>query len=185
MSFGRLERTQAPQPFSDINVTPLVDVMLVLVVIFIVTAPLLASAIRLDLPASAAAQPGQAPAAVVVTLDAQGGLFLDDQPVTPAARRAVRWRSKAAKSIFPSASKGVTRAGITPESLSIVVPFKRAAEGRLIGIRPAMRRPHSGGRAGSGDGDSRKAGDCACIVPTPSRQVKRKISRVDTSRCRR
>ncbi len=85
MSFGRLERTQAPQPFSDINVTPLVDVMLVLVVIFIVTAPLLASAIRLDLPASAAARPGQAPAAVVVSLDAQGGLFLDDQPVTPAA----------------------------------------------------------------------------------------------------
>ncbi len=84
MSFGRLERTPAPQPFSDINVTPLVDVMLVLVVILIVTAPLLASAIRLDLPASAAAQPGQAPVAVVVSLDAQGGLFLDDRPVTPA-----------------------------------------------------------------------------------------------------
>ncbi len=89
MSFGRLERTPAPQPFSDINVTPLVDVMLVLVVILIVTAPLLASAIRLDLPASAATQPGQAPVAVVVSLDAQGGLFLDDRSVTPAdlARR--------------------------------------------------------------------------------------------------
>ena len=84
MTFGRLERTPAPQPFSDINVTPLVDVMLVLVVIFIVTAPLLASSIRLNLPASAAAKPGQAPAAVAISLDAQGGLFLDDQPVTPA-----------------------------------------------------------------------------------------------------
>ena len=42
MAFGRLERSQGPQPFSDINVTPLVDVMLVLVVIFIITAPLLA-----------------------------------------------------------------------------------------------------------------------------------------------
>ncbi len=84
MTFGRLERTRPPAPFSDINVTPLVDVMLVLVVIFIVTAPLLANAIRLDLPASEAARPGQAPAAVTVSLDAQGGLFVDDQPVTPA-----------------------------------------------------------------------------------------------------
>ena len=50
MAFGRLERTQGPQPMSDINMTPLVDVMLVLVVIFIITAPLLASSIRLDLP---------------------------------------------------------------------------------------------------------------------------------------
>ena len=40
MSFGRLERTQGPQPMADINMTPLVDVMLVLVVIFILTAPL-------------------------------------------------------------------------------------------------------------------------------------------------
>lgn len=89
MSFGRLERTAPPRPFADINVTPLVDVMLVLVVILIVTAPLLASAIRLDLPASAAARPGQASGAVVVHLDAQGGLFLDDRPTTPAdlARR--------------------------------------------------------------------------------------------------
>ena len=44
MGFGRLERTKLPEPMSEINVTPLVDVMLVLVVIFIITAPLLASA---------------------------------------------------------------------------------------------------------------------------------------------
>ena len=41
---------RAPQPMSDINMTPLVDVMLVLVVIFIITAPLMASSLRLDLP---------------------------------------------------------------------------------------------------------------------------------------
>ena len=52
MSFGRLERTPGPQPMSDINMTPLVDVMLVLVVIFILTAPLMASSIRLDLAGS-------------------------------------------------------------------------------------------------------------------------------------
>ncbi len=49
MAFGRLERTTGPPPMSDINMTPLVDVMLVLVVIFMITAPLLAS-LKLDLP---------------------------------------------------------------------------------------------------------------------------------------
>ena len=58
MSFGRLERSTGPQPMSDINMTPLVDVMLVLVVIFILTAPLLASSIRLDLPRTEGATPG-------------------------------------------------------------------------------------------------------------------------------
>ncbi|MGE4241342.1 ExbD/TolR family protein [Ramlibacter sp.] len=82
MAFGRLERTQQPQPMSDINVTPLVDVMLVLVVIFIITAPLLASSLRLDLPKSEAAQPGDAPRFVSIGLDKAGQLFLNDQPVS-------------------------------------------------------------------------------------------------------
>ena len=84
MGFGRLERTPAPRPMSEINMTPLVDVMLVLVVIFIITAPLLASSIRLDLPGSEAAQPNDAPRFVTVALDAQGRLFLNDRPVTAA-----------------------------------------------------------------------------------------------------
>ena len=67
---------------SEINVTPLVDVMLVLVVIFIITAPLLASSIRLDLPGTEAARPTDAPRFVTVALDAQGGLFLNDKPVS-------------------------------------------------------------------------------------------------------
>jgi biopolymer transport protein TolR len=81
MSFGRLERRQGPQPMSEINVTPLVDVMLVLVVIFIITAPLLASSIRLDLPRTDAATPNEAPAFVTVVLDQSGGLFLDERPL--------------------------------------------------------------------------------------------------------
>jgi biopolymer transport protein TolR len=84
MSFGRLERRQGPQPMSEINVTPLVDVMLVLVVIFIITAPLLASSIRLDLPRTDAATPNEAPAFVTVVLDQSGGLFLDDRPTQAA-----------------------------------------------------------------------------------------------------
>jgi biopolymer transport protein TolR len=85
-SGGRSTGAGGQRPLSDINVTPLVDVMLVLVVIFIVTAPLMASAIRLDLPR---AEGGRATAVesktVRLSVDAAGAVFLDDQPVESAA----------------------------------------------------------------------------------------------------
>ena len=84
MTFGRLQRTPGSQPMSEINMTPLVDVMLVLVVILIITAPLLASSIRLDLPRTEAARPDDAPAFVTVVLDRSGQAFLNDQAVDPA-----------------------------------------------------------------------------------------------------
>jgi biopolymer transport protein TolR len=86
MSFGRLERTQGSQPMSDINMTPLVDVMLVLVVIFILTAPLLASSIQLDLPKAEGASPAsQVPRFVTVVVDATGQAYLNDQPLSQEA----------------------------------------------------------------------------------------------------
>ena len=97
MSFGRLERTTGAQPMSDINMTPLVDVMLVLVVIFILTAPLLASSIRLDLPRTDGAVSGVAtPETITLVLDKTGQVFLNDAPVSEAglaqglARAALR-----------------------------------------------------------------------------------------------
>jgi len=68
---------------ADINVTPLVDVMLVLVVIFIITAPLLASSIRLDLPKTDAAKPADAPKFVTLVVDKTGQAFLNDKPMNP------------------------------------------------------------------------------------------------------
>ena len=82
MSFGRLERDKGSVPMSDINMTPLIDVMLVLVVIFIITAPLLASSVRLDLPISDAAKPNETPKFVMLVLDKSGQAFLNDKPVT-------------------------------------------------------------------------------------------------------
>ena len=82
MSFGRLERTQSSKPMSDINMTPLVDVMLVLVVIFIITAPLMTSAIKLDLPKTEAAQPVDAPKFVAIVVDKTGQIYLNDQVIS-------------------------------------------------------------------------------------------------------
>ena len=81
MSFGRLERSPGAQPMSDINVTPLVDVMLVLLVIFILTAPLLASSIKLDLPKTEAAKPAAAAKFVTLVVSSSGQTFLNDQPL--------------------------------------------------------------------------------------------------------
>jgi biopolymer transport protein TolR len=82
MSFGRLERTQSAKPMSDINMTPLVDVMLVLVVIFIITTPLMTSAIKLDLPKTEAAKPIDAPKSVAIIVDKAGQIFLNDQIIS-------------------------------------------------------------------------------------------------------
>ena len=66
---------------SDINMTPLIDVMLVLVVIFIITAPLLASTIKLELPKTDAAKPNDAPRFVMLVVDKTGQTYIDDKPV--------------------------------------------------------------------------------------------------------
>lgn len=72
---------------SEINVTPLVDVMLVLLVIFILTAPLLASSIKLDLPKTDAAKPMDAPKFVTLVVDKAGQIFLSDKPLSIDALR--------------------------------------------------------------------------------------------------
>ncbi|MEO7116405.1 MAG: biopolymer transporter ExbD [Caldimonas sp.] len=89
MAFGRLERTPRVQPMSDINMTPLIDVMLVLLVIFMITAPLMTSSLKLDLPKTDAAQPGDTPQFISVALDRDGRLFYGDEAVDAAefARR--------------------------------------------------------------------------------------------------
>jgi biopolymer transport protein TolR len=84
VAFGRLERDKGTAPMSDINMTPLIDVMLVLVVIFIITAPLLASSIKLDLPKTDAAKPNEAPKFVLLVVDKSGQAFLNDKPLATA-----------------------------------------------------------------------------------------------------
>ncbi len=85
MAFGRLTRPQGQRPFSDINMTPLIDVMLVLLIIFMVTAPLLGARLPLDLPQTDAPVTTEPSATLQVTLRADGRLYLDEQASTLAA----------------------------------------------------------------------------------------------------
>jgi biopolymer transport protein ExbD len=75
------EREDLQAPLSEINMTPLVDVMLVLLVIFLVTAPMLNSAIKLNLPAESAAQI-TTEKTVTISLNNAGQYYVDDQPVS-------------------------------------------------------------------------------------------------------
>lgn len=69
------------RPLSDINVTPLVDVMLVLLVVFMVTAPMLAAGLKVNLPRTATARPLPPKDPIVVTVTRDGGVALGVDPV--------------------------------------------------------------------------------------------------------
>lgn len=85
MAMGQLDHHHDTGPMAEINITPLVDVMLVLVVILIITAPLMASSIRLDLPQNKIAKSSEAPHFLSVSVQASGQLFLADQPISSQA----------------------------------------------------------------------------------------------------
>ena len=95
MAFGRLERSRSAAPMSEINMTPLIDVMLVLLVIFMISAPLMSSSLKLDLPKAGGTVASNAPVFLALAVDAQGRLFLGEQPIETAqlverARAAAR-----------------------------------------------------------------------------------------------
>ena len=69
-------------PMAEINVTPMVDVMLVLLIIFLVTAPLLVAGVPVDLPDSKAGVLDQEVKPIQISLDPSGAIFVDEDPVT-------------------------------------------------------------------------------------------------------
>src|SRR3954468_7180722 len=81
MAFGRLQRSPTPQPMSDINMTPLIDVMLVLLVIFMIAAPLMTSSLKMELPKVTAAKNNDGSAALALAITADGRVHLGDAGV--------------------------------------------------------------------------------------------------------
>lgn len=85
MAFGGFDDGGKTAPMAEINTTPLVDVMLVLLVIFIITAPLFQQAVPIDLPRVDSTKLDDKPKTIQLALDADGRLFLNSE----AADRAV------------------------------------------------------------------------------------------------
>lgn len=83
-----MARHSKRKPMSEINVVPYIDVMLVLLIIFMITAPLIQQGVEIDLPqASAEILPDEADEPLIVTVDKQGRYFLDvgentNEPIT-------------------------------------------------------------------------------------------------------
>ncbi len=95
MAFGGFDQRGAGQPMSEINTTPLVDVMLVLLVIFIITAPLLTHSIKLDLPTAQAPASTETPETITLSIDASGGLFWNDERIDGEEQLSTRFAGAA------------------------------------------------------------------------------------------
>ena len=101
MAFGAFEARGSQQPMAEINTTPLVDVMLVLLVIFIITAPLFTHAIKLDLPNAQSPASPEKPETVTLSINGQGALFWNDEPVGGLPELSQRFTRAAAKQPQP------------------------------------------------------------------------------------
>lgn len=82
MAFASFDSKSTGAPMAEINMVPLIDVMLVLLVIFIITAPLLTQAVKLELPKASAQVNDLRPAKVEFSIDAHGALFWNGAPVS-------------------------------------------------------------------------------------------------------
>ena len=117
---GRSRRS----PMAEINVTPLVDVMLVLLIIFMVTAPLLTAAVPVDLPDSRANPIDSEAQAVTLSIDRDGVVYIDDNAV-PAGGLA-------------EALEALTRSGQGPD---ITLRADRALDyGRVMAVMGELNR---------------------------------------------
>lgn len=82
MAFGSFNEGGGGQPMAEINTTPLVDVMLVLLVIFIITAPIFHQAVPIDLPQVASTKIDEKPEVIQLAVDAEGGLFWNGEAIS-------------------------------------------------------------------------------------------------------
>ena len=89
MAFGGFSRNPGAAPMAEINMVPLIDVMLVLLMIFIVTAPLLTHAVKVDLPKASSAPNLTRPENVQLAVDAEGHVYWNGEVLDRSG-----WRSR-------------------------------------------------------------------------------------------
>ena len=100
-------------PMSEINTTPLVDVMLVLLVIFIITAPLLTHAVKIDLPQASSQPLPEKPEVIDIAIDGSGQMYWNDAPMAEnelaAKLQASALPSRSPNYIYAQTARRVTR----------------------------------------------------------------------------
>ena len=122
---GRRRTRRAPM--AEINVTPLVDVMLVLLIIFMITAPLLVAGVPVDLPESRAGALDQNAKPVQIVLDESGAIFIDDTAVAEAA--------------LPQRLAAIAAAPAPPEGRRIYLRADRSLDyGRVMRVMGELNR---------------------------------------------
>jgi biopolymer transport protein ExbD len=99
MAFGSLDPDDR-QPMAEINTTPLVDVMLVLLIIFMVTAPLFTHAVKIELPQAQSQLNPEKPSTITLAIDGAGKIFWNDEPISEDAL-AGRFVQAAAETVQP------------------------------------------------------------------------------------
>jgi biopolymer transport protein ExbD len=135
MAFGGFRQATDHAPMAEINMIPLIDVMLVLLVIFIITAPLLTHAVKMDLPKASSAPNLTLPEHIALSIDAEGTLYWNGERVDRAelgqrlaaasakkpppeihlrADRGTRYQNLA-EIMADSARAGITRIGFVSE----------------------------------------------------------------------
>jgi len=117
MAFASFDRKPTAAPMNDINMVPLIDVMLVLLVIFIITAPLLTHAVKLDLPKADAQVNQLKPDKIELAIDATGARFWNGEPVTR-AEAAARFATEGQRTPQPEVHLRADQA----------VPYRHVAE---------------------------------------------------------
>ena len=131
-------------PMAEINVTPLVDVMLVLLIIFMVTAPLLVAGVPIDLPESRAEALDQQSKPVQVAIDGQGAITVDDAPVREAelpallARIAAQPEPAEGRRIYLRADRSLDYGRV----MAVMGELNRAGLNRvaLVSVGPEQRQ---------------------------------------------
>lgn len=129
MSFGSFDRPQHAVK-AEINVVPLVDVMLVLLVIFIITAPLLTNAVKIDLPKASSSANVTKPDHIVLAIQADGSLYWNGELVQKSAL-AARFAQQAQKSVQPELHIHADR---LTHYEDVAQPMSAAAKAGLIKI---------------------------------------------------
>jgi len=140
MAFASLEASDDNEPLADINMVPLIDVMLVLLIIFMVTAPLLTHAVKVDLPKASSSANITKPENVQLAIDGQSRVYWNGEAVD-----AVQFAAhvKAAAALLPQPELHIRAERTTPYEKVAQVMSEAARQGLVrIGFVTDPSQPH-------------------------------------------